>query len=214
MGSSVVSASGTKFVAQLAASRPTHCGDTRLAWKFPMVRRGSRNDGAAVRSEMLAAMLGFRSGLIPAFFAGAVLCLAPAAVASPSHTCRDMHVSQLKPNGYSSERLVVSRRVLSCAQGRKLVTAYYTSHEEGKGSGAFRKLGSYNCGGGLSSLRGGVALLCNYYPRSFEVVLELRVPPLLPPASASVFATAARQEPRLVSVPRTALERLKAELWS
>ncbi len=59
--------------------------------------------------------------------------------------------------------------------------AYYTSHEEGKGSGDFRQIGPYNCGGGLSSLRGGVALLCDRVQRSYDVVLELRVKPLPPP---------------------------------
>jgi hypothetical protein len=145
-------------------------------------------------------MLALRPRLIPVIATVAVLCLAPTAAASPSYECGDMHVSQLKLSGYSSERLVVSRRVLSCAQGRKLVTAYYTSHEEGKGSGGFRKLGSYNCGGGLSSLRGGVALLCNYYPRSFVAVLELRVRSL-PPRHRS-----ATQPSRITtSLPRSSL---------
>lgn len=130
-------------------------------------------------------MLKLRRGLLRlALIAGLTLGLASSASASPSHTCGDVHVSQLRPNGYTSERLVVSLRVLSCAQGRRLVTSYYTSHEEGKGSGAFRKLGAYNCGAGLSSLRGGVALLCDLISHESDVVLELRVNPLPRPSPA------------------------------
>jgi hypothetical protein len=129
-------------------------------------------------------MLNLRRGLLGLVLtAGLALGLASSASASPSHKCGDVHVSQLRPNGYTSEHLVVSPRVLSCAQGRRLVTSYYTSHEEGKGSGAFRKLGAYNCGGGLSSLRGGVALLCDVVSHESDVVLELRVKPLPPPPS-------------------------------
>jgi hypothetical protein len=115
--------------------------------------------------------------------AGLGLGLASSASASPSYKCGDMHVGQLHPNGYTSERLLVSPRVLSCAQGRSLVTSYYTSRQEGKGSGAFRKLGAYNCGGGLSSLRSGTALLCDLVSQRSDVVLELRVKPLPPPPS-------------------------------
>jgi len=92
-----------------------------------------------------------------------------------------VHVSQLRSNGYTSERLVVSPRVLSCSQGRRLVTSYFTSHEEGKGSGVFRTLGAYVCGGGLSALRSGVGLECGLVRDEYDVVLELRVKPLPPP---------------------------------
>jgi hypothetical protein len=115
--------------------------------------------------------------------AGLVLGLASSASASPSHKCGSVHVSQLRPNGYTSERLVVSPRVLSCSQGRRLVTSYFTSHEEGKGSGVFRELGAYDCGGGLSALRSGVALMCGLGSNESDVVLELRVKPLPPPPS-------------------------------
>jgi hypothetical protein len=102
--------------------------------------------------------------------------------AAPSHSYGPMRVAELRPSGYSSERLFVSPKVLRCARGRKLVAAYYTSREEGQGSGAFRQLGAYSCGGGLSSLRGCVALLCEHPADSSNVVLELRVQPLAPPS--------------------------------
>ncbi len=104
---------------------------------------------------------------------------------------------QLLSAGYTHERMVVAKRQLSCAAGRAAVHAYYTSRVECQGSGCFRQIGSLNCGGGRSSLLGGVALLCDLRAHPSMMALELKVPPLPPPPSESAFATAARHAPRL-----------------
>jgi hypothetical protein len=123
-----------------------------------------------------------RSAAVLAAVSGSLLTFPLLAAATPSYSCGDVRVPQLRSSGYSSEHLVVTHKVLSCESARKLVTAYYTSHREGRGSGAFRTLGAYTCGGGLSSLRGGVALLCEHPANSANVVLELRVRSLPPPS--------------------------------
>jgi hypothetical protein len=96
--------------------------------------------------------------------------------------CGTMHVRALRPGGYTTERLFVARGT-SCAKGRRYVQKYYSSHSPCQGSGCFRTVGGLNCGGGQSSILGGVALLCTLRTDPSVVVIELRVRPKPPPPS-------------------------------
>lgn len=128
---------------------------------------------------------------------GLVVAVPAGASGTPTHSCGYVHVPQLRSAGYRRERMVIAQRQLSCAAGRVTVSGYYNSRVKCQGSGCFRAVGSLNCGGGRSSLLGGVALICDLLDHSSTVVLELEVPRLPPPPSESMSATAARQAPRL-----------------
>jgi hypothetical protein len=120
----------------------------------------------------------------PCFLAALMMMSVPAAAtASPVlRQCGTMHVGALRPAGYKTERLMVARD-LSCAKGRRSADKYYTSHAPCQGSGCFRMIDNLNCGGGQSSLLGGVALLCTPRNDPSAVVIELRVRPKPPPSS-------------------------------
>jgi hypothetical protein len=109
------------------------------------------------------------------------LVLSPTSSAAPTYSCGNVHLSALRRFGYRSEHLLIVPRTLSCARARRLATSYFTSHAEAHGSGGFRQLGAYYCGGGLSALHSGTALLCLDRSDGSRVILELRVRPL-PPA--------------------------------
>jgi hypothetical protein len=107
---------------------------------------------------------------------------APATASSALRPCGTMDVRALRPGGYKTERLMVDRG-LSCAKGRGTVRRYYTSTASCLGSGCFRLIDNLNCGGGQSSILGGVALLCTLRDDPSAVVIELRVRPE-PPSSS------------------------------
>jgi hypothetical protein len=116
--------------------------------------------------------------------------------------CGTMHVRALRPAGYKTERLFVARGT-SCAKGRRYVQAYYTSHAPCQGSGCFRTIGDLNCGGGQSSILGGVALLCTRQSDPSVVVIGLRVRPKPPPPSLETDRRAQSNDMRIRAAAAT-----------
>ena len=117
---------------------------------------------------------------VVAAFVGVSVPAAATARAAALPRCGTMHVRALQTAGYKTERLVVARS-LSCANGRRYVNRYYTSHASCQGSGCFRVIGNLSCGGNQSSILGGVALQCTLRRDPSDVFVELRVRPK-PPA--------------------------------
>lgn len=125
-----------------------------------------------------------RCGLV-ALVGCTLMTTATATASAREVSCGDMHIPALR-HFYSAASLRVEHLFalpsVGCRRARMVASTYYVSHAPAMGSGLFRHVDGFVCGGGQSGALGGVPLTC-YRIGESEPAITLRARPLPRPPS-------------------------------